>query len=262
MCARYVITSPAAAVRALFAFDEQLDFPPRYNVAPTQPIPIVRLHDGKRSFALVRWGFLPAWVKDPRGFSLLINARGESVQDKPAFRNAMRRRRCLIPTDGFYEWQASGTPGPPKRPYFVRAKRDADGTAPPLAFAGLYETWTGPNGEELDTAAIITTTANRTLAAVHERMPVFVRPEAFDLWLDCANVEADVAAALIAPADETLLEAYEVSAAVNRVANDSAALIAQASVGFAPDAAVAPAKTGKKLKSQKPKPSDDQASLF
>ena len=258
MCGRYVILSTPEAIRAMFGYAELPNFPPRYNVAPTQPIPVVRLENGKRAFALMRWGLLPSWVKDPKTFPLLINARGESVLDKPAFRNAMRRRRCLIPTDGFYEWQ----PGPPKRPYFVQAKRGADGTAPPLAFAGLYETWTGPNGEEVDTAAIITTTANRTLAAVHERMPVFVKPEVFDLWLDCANVEADVAAALIAPADEALLEAYEVSAAVNRVANDSAALIAQASVGFAPDAAVAPAKTGKKLKSQKPKPSDDQASLF
>ncbi|MGA8495866.1 MAG: SOS response-associated peptidase [Xanthobacteraceae bacterium] len=258
MCGRYVIISTPDAIRALFGYGELPNFPPRYNVAPTQPIPVVRLADGKRSFALMRWGLLPSWVKDPKTFPLLINARGESVLDKPAFRNAMRRRRCLIPTDGFYEWQ----PGPPKRPYFVQAKRGADGTAPPLAFAGLYETWTGPNGEEVDTAAIITTTANRTLAAVHERMPVFVVPEAFDLWLDCANVEADVAAALIVPADEALLEAYPVSTAVNRVANDAAALIAPAPVGFAPDAVVAPAKTVKKLKSQKPKPSDDQASLF
>src|SRR5580704_9376373 len=258
MCGRYVIISTPEAIRAMFGYAELPNFPPRYNVAPTQPIPVVRVDDGKRSLALMRWGLLPAWVKDPKAFPLLINARGESVLDKPAFRNAMRRRRCLIPTDGFYEWQ----PGPPKRPYFVQAKRGADGAAPPLAFAGLYETWTGPNGEEVDTATIITTTANRTLAAVHERMPVFVKPEAFELWLDCANVEADVAAALIAPAGEALLEAYDVSAAVNRVANDSAALIAPASVGFAPDAAVSPAKTEKKPKSQKPKPSDDQASLF
>ncbi len=118
MCARYVITSPAAAIRALFGYAERPDFPPRYNVAPTQPIPVVRLDAGKRTFALLRWGFVPAWVKDPRNFSLLVNARGESVLDKPSFRNAMRRRRCLIPADGFYEW----SDGTPRRPYFVRAK--------------------------------------------------------------------------------------------------------------------------------------------
>ena len=256
MCGRYVIISTPEAIRAMFGYAELPNFPPRYNVAPTQPIPVVRLDNGKRSFALMRWGLLPSWVKDPKTFPLLINARGESVLDKPAFRNAMRRRRCLIPTDGFYEWQ----PGPPKRPYFVQAKRGTDGTAPPLAFAGLYETWTGPNGEELDTAAIITTTANRTLAAVHERMPVFVAPEAFDLWLDCVNVEADVAAALIAPADEGLLEVYEVSAAVNRVVNDSSALIAPVPAGAA-QAAVNP-PTAKEKKAKQPKPSDGQASLF
>ncbi|HWS11139.1 MAG TPA: SOS response-associated peptidase [Xanthobacteraceae bacterium] len=263
MCGRYVIISTPEAIRALFGYGEQPNFPPRYNVAPTQRISIVRLHDGKRSFALMRWGLLPSWVKDPKTFPLLINARGESVLEKPAFRNAMRRRRCLIPTDGFYEWQASGTTGPPKRPYFVRGKRGADGAAPPLAFAGLYETWTGPNGEELDTAAIITTTANRTLAAVHERMPVFVKPEAFDLWLDCANVEADVAAALIAPADEGLLEVYEVSTAVNRVVNDSAALIAPVPAGAVQSAVSPPAdKEKKEKKAKQPKPSDGQASLF
>src|SRR3974390_2654974 len=139
MCARYVITSPADAVRALFGYAERPNFPPRYNVAPTQPIPIVRLEAGKPAFALARWGFLPGWVKDPRTFSLLVNARGESVLDKPAFRNAVRRRRCLIPTDGFYEWQA-GAAGGPKQPYFVRAKRGEGGGAAPLAFAGLWET--------------------------------------------------------------------------------------------------------------------------
>src|SRR5271154_2165958 len=195
MGGRYVITSTPAAIRALFGYAEQPNFPPRYNVAPTQPIPIVRLADGKRSFALMRWGLMPSWVKDPKMFPLLINARGESVLEKPAFRNAMRRRRCLIPTDGFYEWK----PGPPKLPYFVRAKRDAGGSAAPLAFAGLYETWTGPNGEEIDTAAIGTRAAARTLAAVHDRMPVFVSPEDFELWLDCARFEANEAATLIKP---------------------------------------------------------------
>src|ERR1700681_2347675 len=212
MCGRYVIISTPAAIRALFRYGEQPNFPPRYNVAPTQPIPIVRLAEGKRSFALMRWGLLPSWVKDPKTFPLLINARGESVLDKAAFRNAMRRRRCLIPTDG------------------------------------LYETWTGPNGEELDTVAIITTTANRTLSSVHERMPVFVAPEAFDLWLDCARVAGDVAAALIAPPDEALLEVYEVSTAVNRVVNDSAALIAPVPAGTAPAVMNAPAVKEKKGK--------------
>ncbi|MFZ0608733.1 MAG: SOS response-associated peptidase [Xanthobacteraceae bacterium] len=261
MCGRYVIISTPEAIRALFGYAEQPNFPPRYNVAPTQPVPVVRRDGGKRVFALMRWGLLPSWVKDPKTFPLLINARGESVLEKPAFRNAMRRRRCLIPTDGFYEWQA-GRAGGPKRPYFVRARREPDGEAPPLAFAGLYETWTGPNGEELDTAAIVTTAANRTLTAIHGRMPVFVPREAFDLWLDCDNVEPDVAAALIRPADDGLLEAYEISTAVNRVANDSESLLKPACAEPAeprPPAAAMPVKpaTGKKQKAN-----DDQASLF
>jgi putative SOS response-associated peptidase YedK len=262
MCGRYVIISTPEAIRALFGYSEQPNFPPRYNVAPTQPIPIVRLVDGKRSFTLMRWGLLPYWVKDPKTFALLINARGESVLDKPAFRNAIRRRRCLIPTDGFYEWQASG--GAARRPYFVRAKRDADGAAPPLAFAGLWETWTGPNGEELDTAAIVTTRANRTLAPLHDRMPVFVPPQAFDLWLDCAHVEADAAAALIAPADDALLEAYEVSRAVNRVANDSPELIAPVLAAAAPAVQSEPATAAaeKRPEQKRAKSTDDQLSLF
>ena len=247
MCGRYVITSPPDAIRALFGYGERPNFPPRYNVAPTQPIPTVRLADGKRTFALMRWGFIPAWVDDPKTLSLLINARGELVLDKPAFRNAMRRRRCLLPADGFYDWRA----GEPKRPYFVRAKSGA-----PLAFAGLWETWTGPNGEEVDTAAIVTTRSTRALAAIHERMPVIVAPEAFDLWLDCAAVEAEAAAALIAPAPEALLEHYEVSPAVNRAANDSAELIAPAS------AVAGIASSTPESAPAKPKQPDDQLSLF
>lgn len=247
MCGRYIIISSPEAIRALFGYDERPNFPPRYNVAPTQPIPVVRLLDGKRSFALMRWGFVPSWVKDPKTVSLLINARGESVLDKPAFRNAMRRRRCLIPADGFYDWRR----GEPKRPYFVRPK-----SGEPLAFAGLWETWSGPNGEELDTAAIITTRANRTLSAIHERMPVVVAPDDFDRWLDCANVEAATAAELLAPAAAGLLECYEVAPAVNRVTNDSVELIAPVAAAASRDKETAAAA------STKPAKTNDQPSLF
>ena len=187
---------------------EQPNFPPRYNVAPTQPIPIVRLVDGKRRFALVRWGLLPSWVKDPKAFALLINARGESVNDKPAFRDAMKYRRCLIPADGFYDWQRQGKVG--RRPFYVSRKGGG-----PVAFAGLWETWSGPNGEEMESAAIVTTAASRSIAHIHERMPVMLEPDAFDLWLDCAKVDAQTASALIAPAPDERLQLHEVSAAVN-----------------------------------------------
>jgi putative SOS response-associated peptidase YedK len=246
MCARYVITSPADAVRALFGYTERTNFPPRYNVAPTQPIPIVRLEAGKPALALARWGFLPAWVKDPRTFSLLVNARGESVLDKPAFRNAVRRRRCLIPADGFYEWSDTR----PRRPFFVRPKAGG-----PIAFAGLWETWTAPNGEEVDTAAIVTTRSNRPLAVIHDRMPVIVPPEAFNLWLDCAAVDATTAAALFVPSPDRLLESYEVSTAVNRAANDSPELITPAPAATAVDDAADDAPAN-------PEQADKQLSLF
>ncbi|MCZ7660774.1 MAG: SOS response-associated peptidase [Xanthobacteraceae bacterium] len=267
MCGRYVITSPPEVLRALFGYPEQPNFPPRYNVAPTQPVPVVRFSEGRRQFALVRWGLIPSWVKDPRGFTLLINARGESAAEKPAFRAAMKRRRCLVPADGFYEWRRIGLARPgddrdasrrqpartvaAKQPFFIHA-RDSR----PLAFAGIWETWTGPDGEEMETAAIVTTAANRTLQPIHDRMPVIVPPAAFDLWLD-PNVDADAASAVIAPAPDDLLEAYEISTAVNRTVNDSADLIAR----LAPGAEAPPSPDGKTPKPARKK-DDRQASLF
>ena len=247
MCGRYAVTTAPEAMRALFRYLERPDFPPRHNVAPTQPVAIVRMAEGRREFALVRWGLVPAWVKDPRGFSLLINARGESVLDKPAFRNAMRRRRCLFPADGFYEWKRDGNR---KQPWFVRLK-----SGQPMAFAGLWETWSGPNGEELETAAIVTTTASRSIAHIHDRMPVIVAPAAFDFWLD-PNVDARTAAAVIAPAPDAALEAYEVSSAVNRTANDSPDLLEPLREPETVQAAAAAPKRKKEKKD------DGQASLF
>jgi putative SOS response-associated peptidase YedK len=249
MCGRYLITSAPEAFRRLFGYAQQPNFPPRYNVAPTQPVPVVRLAGGERELALLRWGLIPPWVKDPRQFSLLINARSESVNDKPAFRNAMRRRRCLFPADGFYEWQERGGG---KRPYCIRPK---DGG--PIAFAGLWESWMGPNGEEMETAAIVTTVANRELAALHERMPVILSPEAFDLWLDCRSVDAPTATALLLPARAGLLEAYEISPAVNRVANDGPELIAPVAAQPAPP--VGPQARGAR---RARKDDDRQSSLF
>jgi putative SOS response-associated peptidase YedK len=255
MCGRFAITSTPEALRLLLAYLDQPNFPARYNIAPTQPIPIVRLDEGRRRFALVRWGLLPSWVKEPKTFTLLINARGDTINDKPAFRNAMKRRRCLIPADGFYEWKGEG---PAKVPYYVRMK---DGK--PFAFAGLWESWTGPNGEELETAAIVTTDANRSLSAIHHRMPVILPPEAHDLWLDCANVDATTAQALIVPAREGLLEGFEVSKAVNRVANDNPALIEPATNAPAPPPAkpIAPSEKPAAAK-RAPKKAEGQGSLF
>ncbi len=245
MCGRYTFTSAPEAVRQLFRYAEQPSFPPRYNIAPTQPIAIVRLSEGERHFALVRGGLLPSWVQDPKTFTLIVNARGESINDKPAFRAAMKYRR---PADGFYEWQRTGDR---KCPFYVRAKSGA-----PLAFAGLWETWMGPNGEEMETAAIVTTRANPTLAPIQDRMPVIVPPEAFDLWLNCRDVEAVTAAALIIPAPDHLLEAYEISTALNRAANDTPKLIEPADI-------TQPAVAEPRPRPPRKRPADDgQASLF
>ena len=217
MCGRFVITSPPDALRQIFGYVEQPNFPPRHNIAPTQPVPVVIIENGIRHFRLMRWGLLPAWVKDPRKFTLLINARAETVLEKPAFRNAMRRRRCLIPADGYYEWQIFEHR---KRPYFIHRR---DGL--PMGLAGLAETWIGPNGEELDTVAIVTTAASADLAALHHRVPVTIAPADFDRWLDCRADETEAAMMLLLPPAAGEFVWHEVSTQVNRVANDDAQLI-------------------------------------
>src|ERR1700688_3139222 len=217
MCGRFVTTSPPAALRQMFGYAEQPNFPPRFNIAPTQPIPVVIIENGVRHFRLMRWGLWPAWVKDPRKFTLLINARAETVLEKPAFKNAMKRRRCLIPADGYYEWQASGKR---KRPHFIQRRDGA-----PIGLAGLAETWIGPNGEELDTVAIVTAPANADLAVLHDRAPVTIKPGDFDRWLECGAHDAETAMALLTAPGEGEFIWHEVSTRVNRAANDDAQLI-------------------------------------
>ncbi len=217
MCGRFVITSPPAAIRQVFGYAEQPNFPPRYNIAPTQPIPVVIVENGARHFRLMRWGLMPAWVKDPRKFSLLINARRETVQDKPAFKNAIRRRRCLIPADGYYEWHVSDGR---KRPYFIY-RRDRH----MLGMAGLAETWVGPNGEEVDTVAIVTAPASRDLAVLHHRVPVTIVPDAFEQWLDCSSDSAEGVMAMLTGPQEGEFAWHEISTRVNHVANDDAQLV-------------------------------------
>jgi putative SOS response-associated peptidase YedK len=217
MCGRFVITSPPAALRQIFGYVEQPNFPLRHNIAPTQPIPVVIVENGARHFRLMRWGLLPAWVKDPRKFALLFNARAETALEKPAFKNAMKRRRCLIPADGYYEWQSSGMR---KQPYFISRRGGG-----PVGLAGLAETWIGPNGEELDTVAIVTAPASEGLAELHHRVPVTIAPADFERWLDCGAHDAESAMALLRAPDQGGLVWHRVSSRVNRVANDDAELI-------------------------------------
>lgn len=217
MCGRYVILATPEELRRLFAYPELPNDPPRHNVAPTQPVPVVLQERGVRHYQLMRWAFMPAWVKDPRTFALVINARSETVLTKPAFKNAIRRRRCLLPADGYYEWQDKGGR---KRPFFIRRRDGA-----PMAFAGLTETWMGPNGEEVDTVAIVTTAAAPEMAALHHRVPVTIAPADFERWLDCMAFDADEAMPLLVPPQAGSMAWHEVSTAVNHVANDDPQLI-------------------------------------
>jgi putative SOS response-associated peptidase YedK len=256
MCGRFVITSPPAALRLIFGYIEQPNFPPRHNIAPTQPIPVVIVENGVRHFRLMRWGLLPAWVKDPRRITLLINARAETAREKPAFKNAIKRRRCLIPADGYYEWQASEAR---KRPYFIHRRDGA-----PFGLAGLAETWIGPNGEELDTVAIVTAPASADLAVLHHRVPVTIAAGDFDRWLDCNAYDVDQVMALLRGPAEGEFAWHEVSTSVNRTANDDAQLILPITPEQAAAEAPPPARKAAPRKAAASAASEDdgQGSLF
>lgn len=213
MCSRYSLTSPSEAVRAYFATKNGLEFPARYNIAPTQPVLIVRRTPaGEREQHLVRWGLIPSWVKDPGAFTTILNARSETAAEKPSFRGALRHRRCLVPATGFYEW--TGEPGA-KRPHHFRPR-----TGGLMALAGLAEHWVGADGSELETMAILTTSANATMAPYHDRMPVIIPPEHFDIWLDCSSGSAKFAETLLGPPANDLLEVVDVSSKLNNPRNE------------------------------------------
>ncbi len=235
MCGRFTLRTPAAVLIEHFDLDvrgpAQLAlFEPRYNIAPTQEIVVIRADpaDGHRTAALMRWGLIPAWSKEPAGGPPQINARSETLADKPTFRAAYRRRRCLIPADGFYEWQQPATPRGKKQPYYIHRPDNA-----PFAFAGLWETWTAPTDAiyshgagksgplpSIDSCSIVTTSANQRLSGLHDRMPVIVARNDYALWLDSSVNDHAPLAHLLAPCGEDELVAEPVSTHVNRVAND------------------------------------------
>ncbi|MEO1398152.1 MAG: SOS response-associated peptidase [Pseudomonadota bacterium] len=200
----------------------------RRNIAPTQPILVVRHgHDGGREAALARWGLIPSWAKDPKAFTLIINARSETASQKPSFRAAMRHRRVLIPANGFYEWRRFGskaTKGAKSQPYWVVPSNDKETTGgrntPPLmAFAGLMETWLGADGSEIDTACILTTEANESFSEIHDRLPLVIQPNDFERWLNCRDFVVSDIEDLVVPADNLFFRAIPVSDAVNKVGN-------------------------------------------
>lgn len=219
MCGRFAITHTPEQVEAALGAPVEA-FPPRYNIAPTQPIMVVASSGPRpagsnlpdRHALLVRWGFIPDWVKDVKAFPLLINARSETAATKASFRAAMRHRRVLIPVSGFYEWKGTGSKG--AQPYWIRPR---DGGI--VAFGGLMETYAEPGGSEIDTAAILTTAANSQIAPIHARMPVVVRPEHYARWLDCVRSEPRDVADILEPVEPDFFEAIPISDKVNKVAN-------------------------------------------
>ena len=229
MCGRYSLTTPMEAVRRLFDLPERPDLAARVNIAPSQEVAAVRLGEGEagpRHWVALRWGLIPSWApsgaNEPGIGNRMINARAETLAEKPAFRAAFRRRRCLIPADGFYEWK---TERGRKQPYRIALASGA-----PFAFAGLWERWEGSGGGvgedgAIESCAIVTTEANARLQAIHPRMPVILAPEAYDLWLDPATPGAQ-AQALLRPAPSEWFTAYRVSPKINSPAHDDPALIA------------------------------------
>jgi putative SOS response-associated peptidase YedK len=217
MCGRYMQTTPVEAMQRMFRFAERPNLPPRYNIAPTQEVPIVRrTRDGAgRELILVRWGLVPYWADDVSIGNRLINARAEAVERTPAFREAYRRRRCLVPADGFFEWRKVGKR---RQPLLVRRK---DGGL--FAFAGLWERWKQPDGQVLRSCTIITCPPNELVAPVHDRMPVILDPGDFERWLD---PEAANGRELLKPCPAEWLEAVPVSARVNSPHNDDPECIA------------------------------------
>jgi putative SOS response-associated peptidase YedK len=255
MCGRFALTATTDQTAAFLGLGELEEFPARYNIAPTQPILAV-LSAGPRAPGsnapdrvplLVRWGLLPAWVKDTRDFPLLFNARSEEAAAKASFKAAMRHRRALVPASGFYEWKKRPN-GRRGQPYWVRPRHGGL-----VAFAALVETYMEPGGSEMDTGAILTTAAGADIAHIHERMPVTIEPDNFARWLDCRNNEPRDVADLLRPAPPGFFEAVPVSERVNKVANSDPDIQERF---VAPDVGESPPKRGK------PGPDDSQMSLF
>jgi putative SOS response-associated peptidase YedK len=216
VCGRYTLRTPVETLAQRFEIDEYpSSIGASYNIAPTQGVPAVIAEDGKRKLGMLHWGLIPSWADDPGVGNRMINARAETVATKPSFRRAFRNHRCLMLADGFYEWQ-KGADG--KQPYYIRME---DGS--PFAFAGLWESW--QDGKEIRSATIITTDANDVVAPIHNRMPVILHPEDYELWLDPDFDEREPLTTLLKPYPTETMEAYPVSRRVNSPSNDEPSVI-------------------------------------
>ena len=217
MCGRYRLSRRKQIIEQYFDTAEwQDDWSPRYNIAPTQPVPVVRQHPKEpvRQLSLMKWGLIPHWAKDPSIATSTINAKSETAARKPAFRDPLKLRRCLIPADGFYEWKRMATS---KQPYCFEVN---DGEL--FAFAGIWDGWKNAEGQWIKTCSILTTTPNAVTSAIHDRMPVILHPDSYDLWLDPGMQNVRALSELLKPYDARLMRSYPVSSRVNHVTNDDA----------------------------------------
>ncbi len=213
MCGRYTLSQSAEAIATAFGLDTSLAIEPRYNIAPTQLVPVV-LYSAKkqRQLQMMRWGLIPSWAKDPNIASRLINARSETVSEKPSFRAAFRHRRCLVIADGFYEWQRQERK---KQPYYFQLQNKQ-----PFGFAGLWEHWQTSDGEEINTCTILTTEANELMRPIHDRMPVILNSQDYGLWLNPAAQVTELQG-LLRPYSSQAMNSYPVSTLVNKPTNNS-----------------------------------------
>ena len=218
MCGRFALKAPPRSIQEHFHLPETVALSPRYNIAPSQGIAVIRHLPGKslRQLDMLRWGLIPPWAKDMKIGSKMINARGETLAEKPSFRTAFKKRRCLVAADGFYEWKHTGTE---KQPFYVQLKKGVV-----FGFAGLWESWTSPDGNIVESCTIITTSANPLLREIHDRMPVILHPEDHETWLQDSTPEISLQQLLTPyPAEE--MEMYQVSPEVNSPKNDTPACI-------------------------------------
>lgn len=216
MCGRFALKAPPSELITRFGLDECADFSPRYNIPPGTDIPVIRQSpEGKRVLHLLRWGLVPRWAKDPSIGAKLNNARGETVAEKPSFREAFKRRRCLVPASGFYEWKAEGKI---KQPYYISLK-----SGEPMAMGGLWESWQAPTGDILRTVCIVTTGPNAVMAPIHDRMPVILSAEHWKDWLDAP---ADEALPLVTDCPAAWIQAWPVSRRVSKAHENDDGLIA------------------------------------
>ncbi|MBD1912618.1 MULTISPECIES: SOS response-associated peptidase [unclassified Leptolyngbya] len=220
MCGRFTQSQPAEKIARQFGLETVPTLPARYNIAPTQDVPVVLGSSQERQFAQLYWGLIPSWSKDPKMGSRMINARSETVTEKPSFRTAFRKRRCLVVADGFYEWQR--TNGSKQAHFFYLP--DGEGERSPFAFAGLWEHWESPDGDVIRSCTILTTEANEALRPIHERMPVILPSDAYEAWLQ-PNQKEDILLSLLRPYADDAMAEFPVGPEVNSPRNDSPELL-------------------------------------